>query len=401
VAKQLNVSYEDLEKSFQADLESELIMKEFTTITSSELLKKYNLSLTQTLFFRSTFMEIKIQKYWKEVLREIKFQGLMYSAETNGQILTIMVDGPFSLFKLTQRYGTNMAKLLPSLLQTDNWKINASILRVNQFGKRIYQLNLKSSEVGEKIKSSNLKRKHIEVKFDSLVEERFFYDFKGLNTGWKITREPAPIVVNKHVFIPDFCFEKSKIKVFFEIVGFWTKTYLDRKIQKLQQLKDIDILIAANENLVCDKLKQLKGKLILYKGTVPLKPILRYLESKEERNIQFETDNLELKQLNLKGDIVYLHKLAEAYGVSDKALRRKLKDYQMDNYTLVGDLLINNKKLREMDKKILSLANPSLLEAIRIIEDEGIEKPYDVLSVLNYTINWKGLDPNNSSIQKN
>lgn len=399
-AEQLDVTSEELEKSFQADLETELIIKGFTPVTWYELLKRYNLSLTQTLLFRSTFIEVKVSDHWKEVLREIKFHGLMYTAENTNQVFKITVDGPFSLFKLTQRYGTNMAKILPAILQADKWEIKASILRVNQFGKRIFQLNLTNAEVGEKIKPSSLPQESGEVKFDSLVEEKFFKDFSGLKTDWKLIREPSPLIAGAHVFVPDFCFEKNGIRVYLEIVGFWTRKYLELKVKKLQQLHDIDILVAADEHLACDKLKQVKGQLIFYRGTVPLKPILEFLETKEESLLKQEIDNLKLKQLILEGDIVPLRSLAEQYGVSEEAIRRKLKGLEVDGYTLVGDSFISNKKLREIELKIDSLTSQSLSEALHIIEHEGIEKPYDVLSALKYDIHWKGLDTNNSSIQK-
>jgi len=400
VAEQLNVTDEQLEKSFQADLESELILKEFSPISASELLKRYNLSLTQTLLFRSTFMEVKVSEYWKEVLREIKFHGLMYSAETRNDVFQITVDGPFSLFKLTQRYGTSLAKVLPTIVQADTWEINASIIRTSQLGKRIFQLKLTSAEVGDKIKPSNLRRESGEVAFDSLVEEKFSKDFQSLHSEWKLIREPPPLIVGKHVFIPDFCFERGRMKVYMEIVGFWTRKYLETKIKKLQQLQGVDILIAANEQLACDKLKQVKGELVFYKGNVPLKPILKFLKSREEILLRLEIENLNLARLNLDGDVVCLHKLAEEYGVSDEAVRRKLEGLEVDGFTLVGDSFISNKKLQEIDLEIASLTKSSLSQAIRLIEDKGIKNPYDILSALNYGIRWKGIDINNSSIYK-
>ena len=401
VARQLNVTDEQLEKSFQADLESELVLKEFAPIDPSELLKRYNLSLTQTLLFRSTLMEVKVSEHWKEVLRQIKFHGLMYSAETDRDVFLITVDGPLALFKLTQRYGTSMAKVLPTIVEARTWEINASIVRANQFGKRIYKLNLTSAELGDKIRPSNLLRESPETRFDSLVEEKFFKGFQSLKTDWRIIREPPPLIVGRHVFIPDFLFEKNGIRVYMEIVGFWTTKYLEMKIKKLQQLQGVDILIAVDEHLTCEKLKQVKGQLIFYKGNVPLKPVLSFLKNCGEKLVQREMENLKLAPFNLNGDVVPLRGLAEEYGVSNEALRRTLCDSKVEGYTLVGDLLINNRKLQEIDLRIASLPKPSLSQAIRLIEDQGIKKPFEILSTLEYNIRWNGLDMNNSSIHKN
>lgn len=400
VAHRLNVTKAQLEKLFYADLEDELVLKEFTPITGAELLKRYNLSLTQTLLFRSAFIEVKVSDYWKEVLRDIKFHGLMYSAETKDGIFRISVDGPLSLFKLTQRYGTSIAKILPSIIQADEWEITGNIVRTSQFGKRIYQLRLTSAEVGDRIKPTAFTTERGEVAFDSLVEEKFHSDFRALRSSWNIIREPSPLIVGRHVFIPDFCFEKSGMKVYMEIVGFWTRRYLETKIKKLRQLQGVDILIAADEKLACDKLKRIKGEVVFYKGKVPLRPILRFLKRLEETLLQREIQSLDLARLQLNNDVVELHTIAEQHGVSDEALRMKLEGVKVDNYTLAGDLFVSHKKLQEIELEIASLAEPSLSDAIRLIEKAGIGKPYGILTVLNYGIRWNGLDVDNSSIYK-
>jgi len=400
VAKRLNVTTEQLAKSFYADLEDELVLKEFTPITEAELLKRYNLSLTQTLLFRLTFMEVKVSDYWKEVLRAIKFRGLMYSAETKDGVFQITVDGPLSLFKLTQRYGTSIAKVLPSIVQADEWEINGSVVRTGQFGKRIYKLRLTSAEVGDRIKPATLTRERGEVTFDSFVEEKFYSDFQALGSGWTIIREPSPLIVGRHVFIPDFCFEKSGMKVYMEIVGFWTRRYLETKIKKLQQLQGVDLIIAANEKLACDKLKRVKGQVIFYKSNVPLRPIFEFLKNREETLLHLELQSLDLGRLHLDGDVVELHTIAENLGVSDKALRTKLEGFKVEGYTFAGELFVSNKKLSELESKIASLTKPSLSQAIRLLEDEGIGKPYGIFSALNYGIRWNGLDLDNSSVYK-
>jgi len=139
---------------------------------------------------------------------------------------------------------------------------------------------------------------------------------------------------------------------------------------------------------------------IFYKGNVPLRPILKSLKIREETFLHLEIENLDLARLHLDGDVVELHTIAEEYGVSDEALKKKLESFEADGYTLAGEMFVSDEKLQEIESKIASLTEPSLSQAIRLIEDEGIKKPYDVLSALNYGIRWSGLDLNNSSIYK-
>ena len=399
VARQLNVEEEQLEESFYADLDDELVLKECNPVDGAELLKRYNLSLTQTLLFRSTFIEIKVSDHWKEILREIKYRGLMYSAETRNGVFQVTVEGPLSLFKLTQRYGTSMAKILPLIVQSDEWEINGSVVRTSLLGKRIFQLRLTSAQVGDKVRPTHADKPQ-GILFDSLVEEKFYRDFQSIGLGWKITREPSPLIAGRHVFIPDFCFEKRGMRVYMEIVGFWTKKYLETKMRKLQQVGELDIIVAADKKLACDKLKRIAGQVIFYKNHVPLKPILEILKSRDESLFRRDIEKLDLTQLRFDKDVMELHTVADEYGVSEEALKRKLEGFRVNGYTLAGDQFVSNRKLGEIESKIASQKESSLSQVIRLIENEGIRKPYDILSALNYGIRWKGLDLNHSSIFK-
>lgn len=400
VANQLEISPRLLEKFIYADLDDELVLKEFRSVSSEELLRHYNLSLTQTLLLRSTFMEVKVSDGWKEILRFIKFKGLMYSVEVESGLFRIVIDGPLSLIKLTQRYGTSLAKLLPLIVKSSGWEIKGNLVRRGMFGQRVYNFKLESNRIDAKIKTASTLIEDDFVTFDSYVEERFFNDFLSLNSGWKILREPTPLVVGKHVFIPDFRFERRDMDVYLEIVGFWTQRYLKNKIRKLEQLKDVEIIIAANEGLACEKLKRIKGKIIFYKKFVPMKPILEILREREQLFLQRELQELDLTQLELDSEVVELKALAEKFGVSEKALQRKLKEVSINKYTLAGDLLVSNRKLREIEMKIDSLQTASLSEIINMMEQEGIGTPYDVLSALHYSVQWNGLDLDKSQIYK-
>ncbi len=400
VATRLNVTTEQLDQSLYADLDDELVLKAFTPISARDLLKRYNLSLTQTLLFRVTFLEVAVSDHWKEVLRAIKFRGLMYAAETRDGVFQITVEGPLSLFKLTQRYGTSIAKVLPAIVQADEWEINGSVVRTSQFGKRLHRLRLTSAAVGDRIKPKTLTEDRGEPAFDSVVEEKFYTDFLALDSGWTITREPAPLIVGRHVFIPDFCFEKRGMKVYMEIVGFWTTKYLETKIKKLQQLHGVDLIIAANEKLACDKLKRIKGQVTFYKEKVPLQPILKVLKAREETRLRREIQGLDLRRLQLEGDVIEVQTIAGKLGVSAKALRTKLDDIKVEGYTLAGEQIVTNKKLRKIEAKLASLAKPSLSQVIRLLHDEGVGKPYGILAVLNYGIRWNGLDADASSVYK-
>jgi predicted nuclease of restriction endonuclease-like RecB superfamily len=86
--------------------------------------------------------------------------------------------------------------------------------------------------------------------FDSSIEQSFSASFASLASsqgvdGWRLEREPEPLLLSSSIFIPDFALTRGQRRIYVEILGFWTPSYRERKIQKLQQLLDRDDLLLA------------------------------------------------------------------------------------------------------------------------------------------------------------
>ncbi len=78
--------------------------------------------------------------------------------------------------------------------------------------------------------------------FDSSIEHIFAETFASLETsyavdGWSLVREPEPLLLENSIFIPDFALTRDTRRIYMEILGFWTPSYRERKVQKLQQLQ--------------------------------------------------------------------------------------------------------------------------------------------------------------------
>ena len=79
----------------------------------------------------------------------------MYHAKAEPEGFHIAVDGPLSLFKLTERYGTSIAKLLPDIVEAEGWRINANVVKEGNSGRRILQLDLNCNEAGALMKNGH------------------------------------------------------------------------------------------------------------------------------------------------------------------------------------------------------------------------------------------------------
>jgi len=395
VADNLNVSVEDLEQSLWADQESEVILDIFEPLTPEELLKWYNLSLAQTLLFKSTGMTIAVKGNAPEIFRAIKYFGLMYLQEEGNKV---RIEGASSLLKLSERYGTSLAKLLPVIVKSDAWELDAEIV-IRRDTPQIYHFIMDSRE-RDLLLSGDRLSETVPPTFDSSIEERFYHEFVALPAArnWELIREPDVIFTSKGVVIPDFTFRHKELELetYFEIVGFWTEEYIKRKLAKLRALP-ITVLVAIDKNLACFNASQfdlgLDQPVILYSKKVPIGDVIRYLANMEKEAVKKQVERLKETQIALEGDIIPIKDIAQRYSVSQEAVRECLKH---PDYVVFKELVVKKRLLRTLKDKLSSIK--LYVEARRVIEEAGLSNPDEVLAHLGFTVQWKGLDVNAATI---
>ncbi len=387
VANKLNISVEDLEQSLWADLESEVVLDTFASLSPEELLKLYNLSLAQTLLFKSTGMSISFKGNYKEIFRAIKYFGLMYISEGN----KIRVEGASSLLKLSERYGTSLAKLLPVIVNSDDWAIDAEIV-IRRDTPRIYHFVMDSKSRKNLLLS---KEKEAKTTFDSSVEERFYNAFLAspASKSWELIREPDAVFTGKAVFIPDFKFKHKEmdIETYFEIVGFWTEEYIKRKLSKLRAMP-FTMLVAIDKNLACFNSANfelgLHQPVILFSRKVPVGEVIRYLAGIESEEIKREVERLKGMRIEIEGDIVSIKDIAMRYNVGKEAIRACLNH---QGYVVFKEVVVKKELLRELKEQLMSIEK--YVQAREIIEETGLTNADEVLAHLGFRVQWKGLDP--------
>jgi hypothetical protein len=399
-ALELDVTVEELEESLYADLEDEFTLEGFEPVDPEALLKQYNLSLTQTLLFYSKELTFTTTGNWQRIFRQIKWLGLIYTISRNNGSVQVRVDGPSSLFKLSRRYGTSLAKLLPTVIQNRDWTLKAMILR-RKGDRQLLNFELDSRRDDGLMESLD---KTIEMEaYDSRVEGDFASRFKALETGWELTREPEPLPVGTHVMIPDFGFQKGSLQVYLEVVGFWTPQYLKDKIEKLGHLGSVDMIVAVDADLACQKLDQIGRRLnvLYYNRKIPLKPVLAHLKDKEEQLAEEQARCLDLERLTVQEPVVEAEDLAKTLGILEEVAKRVLKEKSFPGYKRLGDMLIKEAKLQEIEERLrtrMEQGELNLKEASRIIEDAGGKRPTNILDALGYKIDWHGIDSETAKV---
>lgn len=395
-ARKLSIEPDDLEMALWADHEGNLVVKEFQTITAEDLLRHYNLSLAQTLLFRATGMEIQLEDNYQPVFRKIKQLGLIYNIQDD----KISLEGPISLFKLTEKYGSAFAKLLLTIMESSQWSLKASISRKTFQGKRIYDFTLDHTQgpfFGTKVETAE-----IDIDFDSAIEKEFYQlSFHG----WTVRREPTVLKAGQYAFIPDFSLERNGAKIYVEIVGFWTPEYLKHKIQKLSLLQEKESLILlVNRNLACTGSEfdadKLHLHLLFYDRKIPHLEIIKILRRYEEKQQAEEVAKLSGMEISFGSDtiVISLDEIAKRYGVGLEALREVIKDQNKPGYSLLGDQLVSNQVLNAIQAELKGAKKHD--EALKIFERYGIRAHSHALAFLGYKVKWSGLDPENAEILK-
>jgi predicted nuclease of restriction endonuclease-like RecB superfamily len=407
IASTMNLSVDDIENTMWSDFEENMVLDQFTPITSNELLAWYNLALMQTLLFNCTRLDFYVSggANWKRVLRDVKRLGMMYHLESNGDELSCSIDGPLSLFKMTDKYGTSIAKLLPSIIASGKWRVKAWVVRKTLSGKKMYEFETSNEEVPPLMHpyTEQLDDRRGNAIFDSSIEEKFASKFEQFANGWNIIREPDPIIAAGKALIPDFMFEKYNQRVYLEIVGFWTKEYLERKIQKLiassktGENKSMDMLIAVNEELACSKLSSLpKEKVIFYRNEVPIKSVVDYLKKIDQRMIERYSD---MKiDIDASKEVIPIQEIAQRHSMPEESALKILS--KNSDYIVVGKFLVSRMKAHKMEKLLEGITK--FVDACSVLSKHDIPElcHAELISMLGYDVVWKGLDIGKATITK-
>ncbi len=448
VASRLKVDRALVEEIMWSDLEENLIIQEFRPISPKELVGEYNLALIQGILLNCTRMECSVSQgiEWKVLLRDVKRLGLMYILDEHRSTvdkhehslcpsnILCMIDGPASIFKLTDRYGAAMARLLPTLLKAREWWFRAWIVRkgIGVGGSiRMYELEFSSKDarvMGVMLMPSRIEGYTNELHstaigkvYDSSVEERFATLFNQYGTGWRLVREPEPIVVSGQAFIPDFVLEKYGKKIYVEIVGFWTKDYIERKVQKLMQMKsssrgmdkDSGIILLVNKELVCSEpihIEHLRfARLVIYDGRkIPMKQIIAHLKSiEDEITAEHVSDDALASDVKayirgLNHRMISIKEIAERFNITyDAALSiiTSIAESELPNYEMVMNQFLIARDVLEGIRRDVGM-HKRLVDACKVMERYGVPEEYHtmLLSILGYTILWKDIDINNAVI---
>jgi predicted nuclease of restriction endonuclease-like RecB superfamily len=244
VAAGLGVAPAELSHALFADLPGERLVTVPAEISSpGDLVLRVNLAIAQTLLFRSTAVAIDLDGNARAVVRHAKLRGLICTVAspdpTRGA--TVEISGPFALFRRTLLYGRALAELVPLIAWCPRFRLRGECVLRGR------------SLVVELAPRDPILPAREPRRYDSALEERFAREFQQLAPEWDVIREPEPVAAGEGLVFPDFALVRRRDgrRWLLEIVGFWTRRYLELKLARLRAAHLANLVLCIDEARNC------------------------------------------------------------------------------------------------------------------------------------------------------
>lgn len=279
VAESLGATAMAVEDGMYADLKSEQRLTRFRDVEPLALLHRYNLAQAQGLLLRAHRLDVHVETArggaLRQLFRALKFHQLMHRTQRDGEGWRITIDGPLSLFEQSQRYGLQMARFLPSLLLTEQWRLEAEVEWTHAPTPVRLVLDPDSGLV------THLRAKGAWVS----AEERTLRErVDASDTSWSVSRRVRVVDLDgQDVFVPDFIVRCAKTdrEALVEIVGFWRADYLRRRAELLAAHGPPNLVLCVSRRLAAGgdvDIEALGEHVIDFANVIP---IGRFLETVE------------------------------------------------------------------------------------------------------------------------
>lgn len=272
VAAELGVDPSALEGALYADHADQQVLTTVAVPSARWLLDRYNVALVQSVLLKASELRVRLVNpepaRTRPLLRAVKFHQLICDVRVLPDGYELVLDGPASLFSQTTRYGMALARFFPALLlQPSGWEATA---KVDWRGKKTMKL---TPAMG--LRSHYRDTGAYETRESLWFEERFL----ALDSGWTLDREVHPLHQGgEGVVVPDFRFTKGDKVAWLEILGFWRKGSIDRRLTLLKRHGPTNLVVAVSKKLAGEA-GDLPDSVVPFAEVIPAKEVLRRVEA--------------------------------------------------------------------------------------------------------------------------
>ena len=288
VAARRDTGAVDLEARLFADLHGAERLCDIGAISPARLAADFDLAQAQGILLRAVRVVAEVRAAdpaaVRALFRKLKFLRLLHNivATARGGY-RIEIDGPFSMFQSVTRYGLQLALALPAIAACDAWRIEAEVLWGQQ------RLPVKFMWKGGTERQAVTP---ISPDASSLPD-----DVAGLladvNQGDGVWRAQVASEVldlpGAGLCIPDLVFQHRETgqRVFLEVLGFWSREAVWRRVELVRAGLPHRILFAVSKQLRVSEAAlddDLPGGLYVYSRVISARAVLNRIDQLVARN---------------------------------------------------------------------------------------------------------------------
>jgi predicted nuclease of restriction endonuclease-like RecB superfamily len=218
---------ERVEQSLYADLRAAQRLRKAALPAIESVVEQYDLAQVQAVLLRAVQLTATVKcssvDAYRSLFRALKFHRLLYQLQVGADgTYRIEIDGPFSLFENSTKYGLQLALVLPALRRADALSLEADL----RWGKSRQSLSFHWES----------KRAAKDVEGDARLPDELVElvsAFRALNSGWKVSAAGTLIdLPGVGLCVPDLVFDSPQGEpVYFELMGYWSRDAVWKRVE--------------------------------------------------------------------------------------------------------------------------------------------------------------------------
>ena len=286
IATERHLTAETVDRALYADLPSAHVLRRADLPSAEGLLSQHVLASHQAVLLRAVRVHARVfsttPSGYRSLFRRLKFHRLLYKVakldRDAGYALDI--DGPYSLFEQTTKYGLNLALSLPAVMGCDAWDIRAEL----RWGKDRRPLRYHLRSTPSALASATTQPDHLPDEVAVLL-----HDLRRQETAWQAS--PSEAILNLPgigICVPDleFVHRTTGRRVFLEVLGFWSRAAVWKRVEMAQAGLPFPVVFAIGKHLRVseDALPaRLPAALYVYARSMSAPSVLERIEAVAER----------------------------------------------------------------------------------------------------------------------
>jgi predicted nuclease of restriction endonuclease-like RecB superfamily len=265
---------ETLERSLFSDLRGAHVLHAVERCHPDALVEAWERGQAQAVLLRAVRVTVDVRcatpGATRALFHRLKFLRLLHTIEKTDDGHRLVIDGPFNLFESVTKYGLQLALVLPMLEGCEDWSLSADIRWGPERAPLVFRIQGGKSGVP-------LEPPALPDEIASLVAS-----LARLRTSWHVTRATTILdLPGVGLCVPDLVFERPGARIYLEVMGYWSRDAVWRRIELVQQGLAEPILFAVSSRLRVSE-GALDGDapsgLYVYKGTMNASAIAERLE---------------------------------------------------------------------------------------------------------------------------